>query len=176
MPCHYILILRNLTDSLFISSPKTFLPCLQVKPSERSRLKSLLLTIRGINDVRAESEERLASIAECHRLLQHHNLEVTASEINEYEGLRRAWIGLLKQAQATERSLSRPRKLFKYSTKVEANQFFKGIEKFVQRFKTSGPVAVEEDLDQGLEMMKVKLIKIYSDIPYLFCLVFTENL
>ncbi|KAL5967125.1 Dynein heavy chain 10 axonemal, partial [Taenia solium] len=140
---------RQLRDSI-----QTFLPCLQVKPSERSHLKSLLLTIRGINDVRAESEERLACIAECHRLLQQHNLEVTTSEINEFEGLRRAWIGLLKQARATERSLNRPRKLFKYSTKVEANRFFKEIEEFVQRFKTSGPVAVEEDLDRGLELMK----------------------
>ncbi|KAL5112917.1 Dynein heavy chain 10 axonemal [Taenia crassiceps] len=140
---------RQLRDTI-----QTFLPCLQVRPSERNRLKSLLSTIRGINDVRAESEERLACIAECHRLLQQHNLKVTTSEINEYEGLRRAWIELLKQARATERSLSRPRKVFKYSTKVEANRFFKEIKKFLQRFKDSGPIAVGEDLDWGLELMK----------------------
>ncbi|EUB64627.1 Dynein heavy chain 10, axonemal [Echinococcus granulosus] len=146
---HVQAVSRQLRDSIH-----AFLPRLQVKPSERSRLKPLLSTIRDINDVRAESEEQLACIAECHRLLRLHNLEVTADEMNDFKSLRRAWLGLLKQARATERSLNRPRKLFKYTTKVEAKHFSKEIEEFMQRFKTSGPAAVEGDLDRGLKLMK----------------------
>ncbi|VDM31178.1 unnamed protein product [Hydatigera taeniaeformis] len=140
---------RQLRDSI-----QTLLSRLQIKPSERSRLKSLVLTIRDINDVRAENEERLACIAQCHHILRQHKLEVTVSESEDFECLRQAWLGLLKQTRFTERSLSRPRKLFRYKTKAEANQFFKQIEKFVQKFKTSGPAAVGERLDRGLGLMK----------------------
>lgn len=138
-----------------IFSLKSLLPRLQIQATDLHNLKSLLLTLRDIKYVRAEKEEQLASIAECHRLLRVHNLEISTGEVDDFKSLRKAWKELLKMASRTERDLSRQRKYFKYITKVEAKRCSKEVENFWRRFETSGPKTVGGDLDLGLQLMKV---------------------
>ncbi|KAM7539583.1 hypothetical protein Aperf_G00000039574 [Anoplocephala perfoliata] len=140
---------RQLRDTV-----RNFQSRLQDQPTDRVHLQSLLSTLRDINDARAESEEQLAGIEECRLLLRQYGLQITSNEEMDFKSVRDSWIDLLKQAKVTKINLNRPRKKFKYATKVEANQFAKTVNEFLQRFESEGPMNTGENLDRGLVLMK----------------------
>ncbi len=131
---------------------------LQVAPSNLNRLKAVLQTIRDINDARLDSDQKLEIISECHRLLRLHKLDISPSEKDEAQAAETAWRDLLKEARLTERGLARIKRKFTYITKREVVKFAKDVREFHKMFTESGPGAAGNDLEKGLELLKVSVV------------------
>ncbi len=131
---------------------------LQVAPSNLNRLKAVLQTIRDINDARLDSDQKIDIISECQRLLRLLRLEISTSERDEAQTAETAWRDLLKEARLTERGLARIKRKFTYITKREVVKFAKEVREFQKTFTESGPGAVGNDLEKGLELLKVSVV------------------
>lgn len=132
---------------------------LDLQPSQLDSLKRLLQTVKDINEMVMPVEEELEEINECYRLLRLHRLPVGAGgEFEEVQRVRDAWHSLRVSCRTAERkTLSKVTFQFMETTRREVVKFQRSVDAFYAHFIASGPGAVGEDLDKGLQLLMVIL-------------------
>ncbi|XP_063229306.1 dynein axonemal heavy chain 10 [Bacillus rossius redtenbacheri] len=116
--------------------------------------KFVLQTITTIQKMSISAELTYNDICERYRTLRLHGVHADEEDEKLAAGLEEEWKALYLLALARMFSLEPTKERFAAMTRVEISDFVAYIKEFVERFNTEGPVAVGNDLDRGVTLIK----------------------
>ncbi|XP_059165934.1 dynein axonemal heavy chain 10-like isoform X2 [Physella acuta] len=128
---------------------------LEQTPSTLDDLKSVLSTISDIKSMSLDVMNRIRDIQERYRTLEMYNLPVNEKEKELQAQLPQIWDELVLKSKNIDASLVKVKRKFTEITQEQISAFKKGLNDFADRFLLEGPGAVGEDLDKGVELLKV---------------------
>uniref|UniRef100_A0A2C9JWZ0 AAA+ ATPase domain-containing protein n=1 Tax=Biomphalaria glabrata TaxID=6526 RepID=A0A2C9JWZ0_BIOGL len=128
---------------------------LEQTPSTLDDLKSVLSTISDIKSMSLDVLNTISDIQERYRTLAMYNIPVDAKDKELQAQLPQMWDDLVLKSKNIDASLVKVKRKFTEITQDQISEFKKALTDFSDRFLLEGPGAVGEDLDKGVELMKM---------------------
>lgn len=119
-------------------------------------LDDLTFVLNVISDIHASSEEvelQYRDIIESYRTLKMYHIEVEPSEHTRANNLPQEWEQMIAMAKMTDRKLIPVKEKFSIQTQDQVKQFKKEIHAFKEEFVINGPGAINQNMDQGLQIL-----------------------
>eukprot|EP01022_Parablepharisma_sp_SALTPOND_P017583 TRINITY_DN2831_c0_g1_i1.p1 TRINITY_DN2831_c0_g1~~TRINITY_DN2831_c0_g1_i1.p1 ORF type:complete len:4437 (+),score=698.95 TRINITY_DN2831_c0_g1_i1:410-13720(+) len=147
---------------------------LSLRATDLNMFKILLKEIRGIKEAALDMELKITDLQEKFDIIAYFaakldsrrkdgaesvkkNVENLKNNVDnlkkDAENLKQDWESLMDDAQQKEDSMVERKKQFALETQKEVEEFDKQIKTYYQAFVESGPKAISNTLDQGLEAM-----------------------
>ncbi|KAG9487629.1 hypothetical protein GDO78_007442 [Eleutherodactylus coqui] len=137
--------LRDELDKLSINLVTT--------PDTLEDLKFVLATIADIRDMSLVVEMRYRDIQERYRTLTMYNIEFDEEEKVLAEKITHIWEALFLESKQVDHSLGKVKRKFTQITKDQIENYKNQMLQFAELFRSEGPGAVGDDLDQGLQVL-----------------------
>ena len=128
---------------------------LDMEPDTLEELKSVLSTISVIRECNMDVEFDLDDIHERYRTLNMYNATISNEEIKILNGIRDEWEGLTYRSKCVDVELTPIKRKFTVITQDEISEFKEKMTEFTEKFEQEGPSNVGEDLEKGLNLMKL---------------------
>ncbi|XP_035829687.1 dynein heavy chain 10, axonemal isoform X2 [Aplysia californica] len=128
---------------------------LEQTPSTLDDLKSVLSTISDIKSMSLDVMNKIQDIQERYRTLVMYEIPVDEKDLELQAKLPEIWDELVLKSKNIDASLVKVKKKFTEITQDQITDFQKALADFSDRFLLEGPGAVGEDLDRGVELLKL---------------------
>ncbi|XP_071441594.1 dynein axonemal heavy chain 10 [Hetaerina americana] len=121
----------------------------------RDDLTFVLQTITNVQNMSVSADLTCHEIYCCYEIIRHHGIEISKESIDDFEKLKEEWSQLQLAASYRFQSLEITKKWFVKVAEREVEDFQAKAKKFSDDIYTSGPGTVDDNLDLGVELLKV---------------------